>query len=94
MKPRAVVEALDPLEDREAGGFSCAVVLVVDELGLEGVEEALGDGVVEAVPRPAHARDEAVAVEQGLVGGRRVLAAAIGVVDEPGLWPPPMAAWK
>jgi len=49
VKPRTVVEALDVLEDREAGLLSRSVVLLIDELGLERVEEALDRGVVEAV---------------------------------------------
>jgi hypothetical protein len=36
--------------------------MLVDELSLEGVEEALGDGVVEAAPGPAGAEEEAAAL--------------------------------
>ncbi len=54
------------------------------ELGLERREEGLGDGVVPAVtltdscwrPAPTDASDSAVV-------GARVLAAAVGVVQEP-----------
>ena len=60
------------------------VVLVVDALGLERREEALGDGVVLAVALAAHARDDAALGERGAVVVARVGAAAVGVVHETG----------
>jgi len=38
-----------------------------DAFSLQELEEALGDGVVVAIPAPAHAGFEAVLVEEGLL---------------------------
>jgi len=47
-KPAAVVEDLDVLEDGRADLGQVGPGAGVDELALEGPEEALGDGVVPA----------------------------------------------
>jgi hypothetical protein len=46
-----VVEGLDVVEDREPGFVAGVEVEVVEPLGLEGVEEALSDGVVDTASR-------------------------------------------
>src|SRR5262245_40203210 len=80
----AVVEDLDEVEDRRPCLLAGRPGEAVDELDLEGGEEALGDGVIPAGARPAEALGDAVAGEEpGVVGGG-VLAAAIGVVDQAG----------
>ena len=68
-----IVEALDVVEDRKASLLSGREVEVVDPLGLESVEEALGDRVVFAVSWTAHAADDAMAIEPILVLGAQVL---------------------
>jgi hypothetical protein len=50
--PTAVVVAVDPGEDRPAGISPGGEVQPVDEFDLQGGEERLGDGVVEARPGP------------------------------------------
>ena len=83
MAALAVVERLDVFEH---GGLELEPVgpgAAVDELFFEGGEERLGDGVVVGVSAGAH-RDR----DPGLVRGaaereRDVLAALVGVVDQP-----------
>jgi len=53
----------------------------IDELALERGEEALGQGVVPALARPAHRERDLVVLRKGGVGGRGVLAPAVGVED-------------
>ncbi len=64
MASRSIVEHFYVLEDRQAGLLSRSVVLLADELGLERVEEALDQGVVEAVSR--------VGLERTSAGGARL----------------------
>jgi hypothetical protein len=52
------------------------------ELDLEGLEEALGHGVVPAVALAAHAEDQAGLLDEIAVVAARVLRAAVGVMDE------------
>jgi hypothetical protein len=51
--PGSVVEMLDVVGDGGVSLFARGELLVVDVLGLQRGEEALGDGVVVAVARPA-----------------------------------------
>src|SRR3990172_11071377 len=78
-----VVPGLDVGEDRLTGGVAGAPVGLEDQLYLQRGEEALGDGVVPAVAFLAHARDEPVRRQERLVGAAGVLAAAIGVMQQP-----------
>ena len=64
MPPRPVVESRDVVEDRRPGVFARPVRVLVHELGLERVEEAFGDRVVETASAPAGAQDEPVALGQ------------------------------
>ncbi len=73
-----VVEPGDPLDDRELELGSVAP----DQLGLEGVDKRLGEGVVIGVSDRAHRSQHAVVGELlGVVEGR-LLRAAIGVAHE------------
>jgi hypothetical protein len=67
MAADTIVEAFDVLEEGEPRLASRAVVSMVDPLGLERMEEALCDGVVETLCGTAHAAERAVLVEQVLV---------------------------
>jgi hypothetical protein len=49
----AVVPDLDPLKDGRPRGGACRPGPGSDQLSLQCREEALGDGVVEALARPA-----------------------------------------
>ena len=56
----------------------------VDELSLDGGEEALGHGVVPAFTLAAQRQHDAVVLGQFAVVAAGVLAAAVGVEDRPG----------
>ena len=56
---------------------------MIDEFTLECDEEALHAGITPAVAGAAHARGDAVRVEQTLVARGGILTAAIRVVQEP-----------
>ena len=86
MEPRAVIKPFDVVEDVELRLRTRAEAVVVEPLGLECVEEALDDSVVETVPRPAHAAEHAVAIEEVLIVGTEVLASTIGVMKQPRSW--------
>ena len=56
---------------------------MIDEFTLECDEEALYAGITQAVAGAAHARVDAVRVEQTLVARGGIMTAAIRVVQEP-----------
>ena len=56
----------------------------VEQLGLDGGEERLGDRVVPALTATADRQADAVLVGQAPVLGAGVLTAAVGVEDHPG----------
>jgi hypothetical protein len=78
-----VVEALDVLEDRAPRCSTGWPAVPREQVELEGREEALGDGVVPAVARPAQAGANPW-LSRTLVYASEVycLAAAVGVMDE------------
>jgi hypothetical protein len=77
------VEPGDPLDDRELQLGSGAPDAVGDQLGLEGVDEALGHRVVVGVADGADRREHAVVVEDVVKRVAGVLAAGVGVMHEP-----------
>lgn len=62
-----VVEVVDVVADGAQRCFARSVALVVDELGPQGCEEALGDSVVPAIAFAAHALPSAGGSERGAV---------------------------
>jgi group II intron reverse transcriptase/maturase len=80
---RAVPTAIpgDPAEDRGARLGAGAVVAAVDQLDLEGGEERLGDGVIQAGASAAHGPPQPQPLADVDAGGRGVFAAAVGVED-------------
>ena len=82
MEPGSIVEAFDEGKNIALGFCSCRVFPVMDELGLEGVEEALHRGVVEAVGLAAHRGGDAGGPQDVAVITRGILDAAIGMMDE------------
>jgi len=84
VKPEPVVVLLDELLEVGVQLIEILVFVHIDLLALEGLDEALAEGVVVGVAGAAHAGQDAVDLEQFgvLLGG--VLHAAIGVVHQPG----------
>jgi len=78
-----IVENLDVLEDRRLRRRSRGEVRVVDQLLLERGEEALHRRVVPAIRSAAHAVGDAVLDKQALVVLAGVLAAAVGMCQQP-----------
>ena len=89
MQSPPVVEPLDPVEDGLACRSARRPRLAVDQFRLEGRHETLGQRVVVTVSGTAHRRGHAVLGEQCLIGARRILAAAIRVMDQRSRWPAP-----
>src|SRR4051812_36522237 len=82
--PDGVVESLDVTAD---GVCSLGPGLedgAPDELGFQRLEERLHHGIVETVAPARHGNPEAVRPELGLIRRRAILAASVGVVDQPG----------
>ena len=78
-----VVEGLDVFEDRCTGLGTTDIVVSMDELCLEGREEALRDRIVPAIALAAHAADNPLSAELTPVFLARVLDTAVRVMDEP-----------
>ena len=82
MQPLGVVDVGDEVVDAGPGVVDGLEGSGVELLGLEGLHEALGLGVVEGVARPRHADGDVVVGEALAVGEAGVLHAAVGVMDE------------
>jgi len=83
MTPFSIVINLDVVEQAAIRGPVVEPVFVVDQLGLEQMEEGLSHGVIPAVALTAHALHKAVFADPVSESGAGVLNAAIGV-DESG----------
>ena len=77
MPPGSVVVNLDVLEEGPAHVLSGGEALAADHLHLQGVEETLGAGVVVAIALAAHAANQIVPGQEGLILARAVLAAPV-----------------
>src|SRR3954454_16065039 len=76
MAPRSIVETFDVGEDVASGVLPCCIVLVMDELGLERVEETLHRGIVVAIGLAAHGGLEAGGLQRIAILRRSILNAA------------------
>jgi hypothetical protein len=83
MAPDGIVEPVDVAANSQVGFVAGVEDSPPDELGFQGLEECLDDGVVVAIPLAGHRDQDAVLVELGLIIDRAILAAAIGVMDQP-----------
>src|SRR6185436_12726105 len=84
MQALAVVENFDVVVCRGSRVRDAGPVVVMGPFLLEGPEEALDHGVVEAVTSTAHAASDAMLLEERLVRPAGVLSATIGVMYELG----------
>src|SRR5829696_3378230 len=66
----------DPAEDRGSRLGAGAVVAAADQLDLEGGQERLGDGVVQARPGATHGAAKPQLLADVDAGGRGIFAAA------------------
>ena len=82
-----VVEALDVLEDRTSRYVPSRPRVVVDQLPLERGNEALGHRVVVGIGHRSPRGQKALFPEPAPELHRGVLAAPIGVVNQPSRWP-------
>ena len=82
----AVVEDLDEVEHRSSQGLAAWPVVAVEQLTLQGGEEALGHRVVQGVADGAHRGDQAGRAEPATEGQAGVLAAVVAVMDQLGPW--------
>lgn len=88
--PPGIVEALDVIEHVGPGLGSGTVHLPYRALGLERGEEALHHRIVPDVPGPTHAASDTEVGQEQLKGLTRILAPAIGMVEDGvGRAPPP-----
>ena len=79
-----IVVGFDVLKDISFGRFPGRVMRSLYLLDLQGVEEAFHGRVIVTVALPAHAAQQAMLIKQRLVIQSRVLAAPIGMQDQPG----------
>jgi len=79
--PLAVVEGFDEIEDLPASVIAVANFPVQQEFLLKRGVEALRHSVVPAVAASTHAGRDAVDFEESSVGGARVLASLVAVMN-------------
>src|SRR5215212_4311515 len=82
-----VVEALDVFEDNRPHYLTVRPRVAVDQLPLQGRDEALGHRVVVSVGYRSHRRQESCFFEAATELHRGVLATSVLVVNQPRLWP-------
>src|SRR5215213_856420 len=85
--PTGVVEALYVLEDRRPCSLAVRPRMAVDQLPLQGRDEALGHRVVIGISYRSHRRQKTRLLEPTAELNRGVLATAVGMVDQPRRWP-------
>jgi hypothetical protein len=73
MQTLSVVEAFDPTDDLQARVRPCGIPLRMDQLDLQGLEEAFHRRVVPTVSTPAHRLDHLEVVKELSVGVAGVL---------------------
>src|SRR5882757_5548662 len=83
MEPGSIVEAFDVGKNIALSFCSCCVFPVMDELGLEGVEEALHRSIVVAISLAAHRGLDSCGLQARAIVVCGILDAAIGMMDEP-----------
>jgi len=88
MEPLPTIEDIDELEHLSPPLMPRVVVPVMDQLALQGAEEALDDGIVIQLPFRRMAGGDLQLVEQTPIREARVLGSLIRVVNPPGLGPP------
>src|SRR2546426_3750294 len=82
MPAARIVPAFDEVEDGKARLYLGAEPLAIEQLALEGREEALAQGVVVRVADAAHRRPDASLATPLAERDRRVLAALVGVMND------------
>src|SRR2546422_7839578 len=85
MPPVRIVEGRDVVMDRSLRFVFRRPGATMNELGLEGCEEALRHRVVPAVADAAHAADDATSGQLRAIHVAGVLASAVGVMNESSL---------
>jgi hypothetical protein len=86
MQTPAVIDIIKNAPDPASDVGQVFVLVEIDLVIPERFHEALTLGIVVRVSFPAHADSNLMVVEQPRVIGRRILHAAIGMMNEP-LWP-------
>src|SRR5208282_6461884 len=83
MQPESVVENLNVLKDFQPCFCACFIAMMVHQLGLQRLKETLCGSVVPAVALATHGADDAILPQQLLIIVTCILAAAVGVGDQP-----------
>src|SRR3954451_18379479 len=81
-----VVEPLDVIEQREAGGAPRREAVASQQLAFERGKEALGRRVVEAIATAAHRADESDFAQPSPEGQTGVLASLVRVMNDTLRW--------
>lgn len=81
MPSSPIVEGIDVIRDVCDRQLAILVDMLLDLFLLQTAEEGLGDGVIPAVPSPAHAGDQTVRLAESLPTIAPVSGALIGVND-------------
>src|SRR6476659_1433286 len=88
MQPVNVVERIDIVRNRSGGFCASFEDLMVEHLAFDRREEALSDRIIPAIALTAHARSHRAIRERLAVVEAGVNASAVGVMQQPRMWPP------
>jgi hypothetical protein len=84
MAPAGVIEPFDVVTNGLLSLVACGEPRAPDEFLFDGLEYAFDHRVVVAIPTPTHRGDEICRTQHVSIIRRAVLAAAIGVMNQPG----------
>ena len=74
-----IIENLDIFKDAGSRCIPALVILMVHQLGFQGMEKAFGHRVIPAVSLATHGAPDVVRLEHGLIVSRSILAALVGM---------------
>jgi hypothetical protein len=82
--PASIIVPFDVVEQIRSGLVAGMIDMIVHQFTFQTAEEAFHERIVVRAPNTVHACLGTMFLQQRLTGSIRILAALIGVVDEPG----------
>jgi len=85
-----VVKDLDVIKETELGLLPVPIAYLINQFILQAGEEGFDAGVIPAVTLATHRTFDTVLCQKALIRETGVQTVAITVMQEPGLWLPPI----
>ena len=82
MPPFRIVKVIDVVRDLDAGQFGCQIRVIEGHVAFEGAEERFRHGIVPTISPSAHAANDPIGFQRGLVFVAGIGAPSVRVVEE------------